>query len=68
MSDEQRQKIRNMRSAKKAKQEVDRGSQISSLTTQDSAGGGGANNSSVSASTNGSTDPVNPPGGSAKRG
>lgn len=57
-----------MRSAKKAKQEVDRGSQISSLTTQDSAGGGGANNSSVSASTNGSTDPVNPPGGSAKRG
>jgi len=66
LSDEQRQKIRNLRNAKKARQEGDRNSQVSSLT-QD----GGANSSIVSGSTNGGTggtDPVNSPTGSAKRG
>jgi len=66
LSDEQRQKIRNLRNAKKARQEGDRNSQVSSLT-QD----GGANSSIVFGSTNGSTggtDPVNSPTGSAKQG
>jgi hypothetical protein len=64
LSEEQRQKIRNLQNAKKTKHD----SQVSSLTTLDSGVNGGANGSVVTASTDGSTDPANAPVVNAKRG